>query len=661
MLKGTPLAPLTGVLDLRSPPDELPAGAMRWRQNFRTVDENKLRRGHGFEKLLSKETDYNNDDLHDQLLSLSGAIRQPPTLAFEAESSRGVRSLFVANESTIFQHNANTGNYKVAATGFGAGGTSANGIRFKAARQGDYVIFTNDYNSPRYHLLESASTPLVKEFDDLATIGLSKAAFVFVWKNVVFFADVEMDQQRFPFRIVWGDYDNPTSVDPLKAESIADLQDLDSNERILGGAVAGDVFIIYTTRGMWQITVVGGDNSFGFRRLYDGARNEYVGLLKYPNTLVSLGTTHLYVSDDKIYSFSPYQQLPSCEEWIHRASKKLMDELNPLACGAHIGGLDHDEVYFSIARVGDDNDCPSLTLRLNMRYKVADYLDYGFTTFSNFQPYYGQNIRDFILDNRICDLDSLTADGMGFVNEGLPRTIPGPTALFEPQSICTQTPLVVSGVTTEDYTGACDGDSLCALLDGAGIDDFCRKCDTARLFIAVSSNDWCLKQLNTVFYRELCTNPTASGTLVTDGYFASVGIYEQGGIESILRFAPAYSKDGDVVFTNLDLKFLAAAEEPANAVKLRVGISAQPADPNTDECGIVWHAHSDLLLKCITALTQGEHLSSNTQPYLRSNWNFVRRGHFIYIELRIVGTGGDAIFSGIVASLSEKSVSQKAS
>lgn len=736
MLKGTPLAPLTGVLDLRSPPDEMPAGSMRWRQNFRTTDENKLRRGHGYEKLLSNNS-YNNDDLHDQLLVLTESLRQPPTLLFESETSRGVRSLFVANESTIFQHNPNTGNYRVMGTGYGKGETSANGVRFKAARQGDYLIFTNDYNLPLYHLLDSGTSPILNEFEDLETIGLTKAALVFTWKNVVFFADVEMDNKRFPFRILWSDFDNPTSFDPFKAESIASSKDLDSNERILAFEVAGDVGILYTTRGMWQISVVGGEQSFGFKRLYDGGKNKFVGLLKYQNAIVNLGTTHLYLSDDKIYSFSPYQELPSAEEWIHRGSKKLFDELDPAACNAHIGGLDHDEVYFSVTRVGDANMCPSLTLRLNMRYKVADYMDVGFIAFSSFQPYYSQNVRDFIIDKSICTIEELTDQDMGFEDEGLPRSIPGPTAEFEPQTFCTATqsievfassntvsrergftdcflntgtphglvqgdtvritgvqgtgyngtvtvidapnpnrihyaaPIVdfpesltpdtnglVEGIfiTEDDTVSPCDEDSLCALLGDTRIDDICRKCDTARLFIAVASSDWCVKQLNTVFYRETCTNTDDAGTLDAIGYTASVGEYDQDEIVSLLRPAPAYSKDGDIVCHRFEVKFLAKVEDPVNVLKLRVGISAQPADPNTDQCGLVWHEHSDLDLKCLTNRTAAQHLTNNTQPYLRSDWVFERRGHFMYFEIKIEGTGGDAIFSGMVADVEEKSV-----
>lgn len=652
MIKGTPLAPLTGTLDLRSPPDEMPVGGLRWRQNFRSVEENKIRRGHGFNKFLSGSS-YNNDDLHDQLLYLSGDTRKPLTLLFEAESSYGARKLYVANASTVFEHNPNTGNYRIIGSGFGRDETTANGIRFEVAQQGDYLVFTNDYDAPMYYRLDSEE---MVEFPDLATIGLTKAAGVFTWKNVVFFFDVEMDSRRMPFRLVWGDYDNPTSFDPFKAESIAGFKDLDSNERILRFEVAGDVGILYTTRGMWQISVIGGEQSFAFNRLYDGAQNEYVGLLKYPKTLVSLGTTHLYLSDDKIFSFSPYQMLPSAEEWIHRGSKKLFSEMDPTACKSHVGGLDHDEIYFSVARVGDSNQCPSLTLRLNTRYKVADYIDHGFLAFSSSQPDYGKNVRDFMLDNRICTIEELNEDDMGFEKEGLPRSLPGPTAPFEPQTICTATPLVIDDeVTSEDYNVPnCDADSLCALLGDRRIDDECRRCDSARIFIAVSSQDWCIKQMNTVFFREICTNPTAVGTIEENGYMASVGTYSQAGYDSILRFAPAYSKDGDVTAHSFEVKYLAKAETPAQYIRLRVGLSAMPSDPNTDECRIVWHTHSNKELRCLTAKTAEQHLATNTQPYDRAGWNFVRSAHYIHFELKISGVGGDAEFSGVVVDLTEK-------
>lgn len=154
------LSPLTGVLDLRSSPDLIPQGGVRMRQNLQTVAEGKLSRGTGWAKLLTK-TGYNNSDFHDQLLTFGSGIRQPITLLHEAQSFAGVRSLFAATQSRIFRLSEHGGNWKMLGSGFGgAASTSASAPRFRAARVGDYIAFTNDWDKPKYHILEQVGSGL---------------------------------------------------------------------------------------------------------------------------------------------------------------------------------------------------------------------------------------------------------------------------------------------------------------------------------------------------------------------------------------------------------------------------------------------------------------------------------------------------------------------
>ncbi|HEU4343694.1 MAG TPA: hypothetical protein VFU31_19260 [Candidatus Binatia bacterium] len=727
---------------------------MRYRQNFRTVDRNKLQRAQGFRKLLATADPYNNEDLHDQLLSLTLGVRQPITLIFESESSRKQKSLFVATEGSIYALNNSTGNWSVLGSGYGQGGVDATGPRFKAARQGDYVIFTNDYNPPMYHVLEQGTSPLIREIDDLETIGLTKARHVWTWKNVVFFADVEMDQQRFPFRVVWGDFDNPTSFDPEKAESIAGTFDLNENEQILGGMPLGNVFLIYTTHGIWEMSVTGGEESFSFREAYPGNRFDFLGCLYYPETLINLGESHMYLGKDKIYTFNPYQQTPTAPEWVHAATKELFDNIDSGKCGVHIGHLDGDEAYFSYATSAAVAGCPDKTIRINKRYEVVDTIDAGFTAFAQFTPGSSPTIRDFILDNDICTVAQLDAEGFLFGNEGLPREIDGEDAAFEPQVIHTANPIHLGGtltvagagtaaantiytynaftkryvapngyyiertnptapdfygvetlhndaglslysnpltldgawatvtngtgpaptvtpdgdvLTVEDYEQATsDSDSLCALLNGQRLDDICRVCPSNRLFVAAFSDDWCLKQMNSGFAREKCTNPTATGETGDYGYSASVGEYEDQPYDSILRFGTLYNKDGDVIVERFQINYIAKpavypdpTDPTVPEVTLYIGASSQPMDPNTatrqsPPCGIVWHTRSTQEMKCLSNLTASQHLAAQSQPSLRADWNFWHTAPYIYVELFIEGTGANVEFSGVAGDVSLK-------
>lgn len=748
----TELSPLTGPLDLRSPPDLMANRSMRYRLNLRTVERSKLRRAEGFEKLLSQDP-YNNQDLHDQLLVLHNTARQPITLLFESESSRKQKSLFAGTEGQIFKLNNTTGNWEMLGYGFGRDGVTASGPRFKAARQGDYVVFTNDYDLPQYHILEQgypADGPFIQPIPDLDVIGLTKARHVWTWKNVVFFADVEMDGQRYPFRIVWGNFDDPLSFDPSKADSIAGSKDLNANEQILGGMALGNVFLIYTTHGIWEMSAVGGEQSFDFREAYPGNRSDFLGVLKYPNSLVNVGDHHIYLGSDKIYWFNPYMAAPEAPEWIHAATKDLFSEIDSELCEVHIGHLDGDEIYFSYATVGATADCPNRTIRINKRYEVVDLIDIGFSAFCEFTPGSSPTIRDFILNNDICTADELNDADLLFKDEGLPLDVDGETAAFVPQVVHTANPIhfmgavtvtdagdpAVDGVytyeastgryvhpdgyyiqrtnptapdyfgietlydvvgtslytnpltlagawanvtggagpaptvtpngdvlTVEDYNQVTsDSDSLCALLGDQSFDSICQVCPRNRLFIAAYSADWCIKQMNSGFARETCSNPTGVGTVGEFGYTSSIAAYTRVGYDSILRFGTLYNKDGDVVVERFQLNYLALPEQfdDQAQIVLHVGVSAQPIDPNdgppdASTCGIKWYERSTKDLICLSNLTAAQHAAGKTQPSLNLHWNFFHCGPYMYLQLKMDGTGGNVEFSGVSGNVSLRS------
>src|SRR6188474_2000184 len=63
------IKPLTGGFDVRSSPDSVPLGLWRYRQNVTVTDNDGNCRRPGWPKLFDNDR-YNNEDLHDQLLSL---------------------------------------------------------------------------------------------------------------------------------------------------------------------------------------------------------------------------------------------------------------------------------------------------------------------------------------------------------------------------------------------------------------------------------------------------------------------------------------------------------------------------------------------------------------------------------------------------------------
>lgn len=651
MSKPLTVAPLTGVLDVRSSPDLMPKGSLRMRQNLQTVDENKLRRGCGWSKLLSR-SQYNNQDFHDQLLTFGGSVREPVTLLYESESSRKIRTLWLATQSRIACLKEVTGNWKVIGTGLGGGaGTDCLGPRFKAAVQGDYMIFTNNFDRPKVHRLEQPpfDSTLLADIEDLETIGLSKAGLVWAWRNVVFLADVEMDGERFGYRVVWSNYNNPTSFDPAKPESITGFKDLEFGERILAGApTTSNTYLLYTTKRIWEISVVGGEQVFGWRVAYDGTKTDETGILQYENTLVDIGGDHLYMAKDRFYLFNAYRSAPDPIEWMHRADELLYKDLDASACSAHIGFFHDGEAFFSVKRT-DDTGCPGVTLRVETQYKVVDLLDHGFTAATNFRSQEIPSIRDFIIDKRICTADELDTQGYGWDNEGLPAPVQVPTAAFEPQVFYTATPKEIeTGLETEDWDQeSADADSLCALLGDLRLDDLCRGCESPSMLVLASAQDLCLKEYDTVFYRERCANPTAVGTTGSLGYTSAAGSYILDGYTSLMRFAPLFVERSNVTIERLQVTGIPAAQGTASLIGLRIGASGQTADPNDDRCLIVWHSHSLKQLKCFTNRTAAQHLQKGSVPSQVLEWKFWRVARNIFIELRIDGTGGDCVLSGV--------------
>lgn len=657
-MKGMPVAPLTGVLDLRSNPDLMPPGAVRMRQNLQTKGVSKLVRGCGWAKLLDG-SGYNNQDLHDQLLTFSpGATRKPVTLLFPAEMPQGPRFLFAGTQSQIAILNEYSGDWRVLGSGFGGKdnpGPSA--PRFKAAQVDAFVCFTNDFDPPQYHVLDSGVDQPLNPFPDLYLIGVTRAAVCWSFHGCLFLADVVMDGQRFPNMILWSDYQNPTSFDPAKLNSITGQEFLNPGEQILAALPFGNTMVIYTNENIWSMTIVGGDQSFDFGVIYSGHDNRSVGLLKYPNTLVSVGDEHAYLAEDALYTFSPYYIKPTRPEWAHYSTPALYDTLDKSNCQVPVAHHHDCELFMSVPRVGAPGGMPDITLRFQLDWKVADIIDHGFSAFANYQSFSSPTIRDFAIQYGICTEAGLAALGYPMGQEGLPKPPVSPLVDSAPTCFYTTHTQTIDGVVVEDWTQpSADPNSLCAAMGDLSLDDFCRRCGADTIMVAASSQDWCLKDLGKVFYREQCLNPTGAGTTSSDGYSSSIGNYVLNGYDSILRFAPAFLAgvpgDPPLVSEALKLDYEAVVASQPASVSLRIGVSAQPTDPNGPN--LLWFQHSSKLLEYQTDKTAAQHLAAGTIPAKIARWTYYREGRMLCPELRISGTGGQATLTRVTMDAKPK-------
>ncbi len=681
--KKVALRPLAGGLDVRSLPDLLPYGSFRWMENILATAQEKICRRPGFEKLLSEVDSYNNHDLHDQLIqagcsdedyqssnepaedfessseddedfencSQATATRQPIYTLFEAVNDGGLSRLMAATQNRIYVLNNEIGNWKIIADIYGGTPqTNCTSIPWNMAQVENTVAMTNNVDKPLVWIYDQPTETngqSVNEIADLNELNITAARCTASWKGLLFFANLVSDGARVDSMIVWSDFRKPLSFIPAADVSLAGRHILGSGETILAMKPLGDSLLIYTTRGIWEAQVIGGDEILSFRQRYSEPFGS-VGCLAYPNTLVSDGDSHYYFGKDGIYQFSLFNAKPIRVDWIHRASSVIFDELDPNSCSPQVGGYNAitKEIYFSWSRSGEN--CPYRTLVLNVDYKMSSIIERGFTAFVNYGPDDAASVRSFLVGNCICPATSLpleTREG-GYCTEPEEQVCEA-----EPQSIYSSTPLVLydGALETEDYTQIeADEDSLCALLLINTFEELCRgetsadECNAEQKFVMALSDDFCLKQYGGIYAHEINTDRESCGT------------YELQGYDTIIRSGPIDFRAPEALknVRRFIFDFIAAEQTVPSKVYLRMGASHNPSDPNYDACDILWRAIGSRNLDCPSSKSAARHISEGTRVGLGTEWATFIEGRYIYWELKISGTGGSACFSGVTLDVS---------
>lgn len=631
------IAPMTGMLDDRSSPDLMEAGSWRSRVNLISTDKTTLARMPGFSRYGD-----NNSDLHDQLIPLctgTPAIEIPSMLA-EVMSTSGNRRLIAATKSRLYALNETTGNWIVLAWGLAGGNSLIH--RWTCAAVGDSVVFTNDYDVPMYWALgnfpKTADEEVVLPHPCVEDLNITKVGTVYAWKGFCFFADVEMDGVRYANRILWSNFQDALDFDPGVDGTQASKCDLEYGERILGISELGDYLLFYTNRGIWRATIVSGDEGINFMKAYHSERS-YEGILSYRRTLVNLGDVHVYCGIDGVYQFGASMTKPERIDWVYQATATMWSTLSKSACDLHVAGYDSDRrlIYISYAEDSSLVTAPTRTLVLDMKNLTASFMDAGFYCFTSYRPDATLNLRDFLLQYCVCAVNDMTAsDGLGFIREGLPATLTAGTCTQAPTSIYRDSTLGLPENTNLEPSVT----SLCSILEASGIskiEDFCRMCESDVRFIGVSTIDKCLKELGSVYARDICINAaTGTGTTVTLGYRSFTGTYVANGYYSSISTGPIYW-DGKI--RGVRLYFQADAQAVSAEIVLRVGLSNQPYDP-IDDFGttqILWHEQT-INKRYLTAQSDrsgAQHLAAKTLPVDTIYWPLSITGKYVYIELTI--------------------------
>lgn len=642
-MKRVRIGPPTGFMDRRSNPEDTPVNGYRTVLNWSVQQKLKLCRSTGWRKLLDRD-DYVNFDLHDQLHAITGVSdRRPITFLFEASSANKTKVLLAGHDQTVFALLLGTGTYRVL-------NTTPMGVedqtRWSATQNGEIVILTNDYDAPVYWPFDGTELSAI---DDLATIGVTRAAVVATWNNFTFYMNVVENGTTKTFKIFWSDLDKPLSLVPAD-DSLAGSLELNTDESILAAKPLGNVLLIYTTRRIWQLSLAGGqvgDEVFSAAVRYDPEDGE--ACLAYKNTLVNTGEEHIYASHEGIYSYTLFKQKPILIEWVNRASSYIYDTLDKSRCDWFVAGFNPERREITYSWVDQNVDLPTSSLVLNTEFPFSSIVDHGFTAFTVCQPNEPvQTLKDWILDECICDTTEYAEHFGENDNEGGPCVAPDAVICADqPDSLYTTTTQALEDdIVMEDWNAEPSVNSLCSRLTET-ISQLCAnvarrdECNAGRLFVMASADDLCLKEVSASFYREVCTN------------FEGCGVYALVGYKSLLRSGPLEFKDvsNEKRMSAFLVEAVAAASLEPGQMGLRVGVSSMALDSNDETCGIVWYEEDPRSLDCI-AVDPATHASEKTRPDGDLSWPTFAIGQWMYYELTVENPDADVVDSGASVCIS---------
>lgn len=390
--------PLTGVLDTRSRPADIPPGGFRYKQNFAVNSEGKLCRRDGHQRsfsdvlydnngvLLSDPShgagsNYHNHDHHHQ-----GATREPINFLYESTSSAGIRRLFDGTQSRISVLDSDAGTWTDIATGYGTPGS-----RWHADELQDVIIFVNNFNGPLSADITAPYTPgPVSSIGDLNTLQMTRCRVVVQFQGFMLLMNVDEGGLTYSSRIRWSDLNLPKSYAVTGPPSLAGFQDLDYGDEILAAAEMMGSLYVYTRRSIWKVSIAGTTTDvFSFTRVYTEPKNQ-AGCLTFPDTLVSTGSEHWYMARDGIYNFNPYIAAPERQDWLHRADGMIYrtptTQMDTAFCPSPVAEYfpNERELWFSWPSIGQKG-INNLTMVAQIEQKTADLVDTGYTVLCNFR------------------------------------------------------------------------------------------------------------------------------------------------------------------------------------------------------------------------------------------------------------------------------------
>ena len=374
------LHPLTGMMDTRSRPADIPAGGFRWKENFAVTSDGKLCRRQGFERWTPNTGTITNGDFH-----FRNGTREPVTFMFESTTGDGARRFFCGTQSDLWLLDQSTGLYNRIASGLGADGS-----RWHAAELQDTILFVNNNDLVRFWQPGFGEVQILTGLS--MNVNIATAAVVVSYNGFMIVMNIVRDGLRKSSEVYWSDINNPTvwDLDNTITGSLAGFQDLDYGDEILAAAPLLGALYIFTRRAIWRMMPSGDPTTiFAFTKIYSEPKNQS-GCLAFPNTLVSDGENLYYMGRDGIYRYNPYIPVPVRDDWLHRADgliyRKLDTQMDAAYCAAPVAEYvpSNREIWISWPDT-TSGGINNWTLVAQVEQHTADVVDHGFTSMVNFR------------------------------------------------------------------------------------------------------------------------------------------------------------------------------------------------------------------------------------------------------------------------------------
>lgn len=568
---------------------------------------------------------YCGGDLH-----YRDGCREAVTMLGEIVTSTG-RKLIAGTMSRVYEYNQSAGNWRILADGLGNAGYTAeqcgcNSVRGSMATMGLYLLYTNGFDYPSIYLLgeiqDNCERKDLVPISDLVALGITRAGGVVVWKGFAIFFDITEAGTRMGGTFIWSDLEDPTSY--IESDtSLAGRISVAVGQTILAMAPLGNWLMCYTDKGIYRITLVGGEDVFNVEEIKGVGGNA----LKFKYSLMVTGSAHLWLGESDVLYFSQFDVAPMHVPWITRAAGMIFNgiseddaEYGPVnrdACNLVTGGWNEETREAWLSYPTGDNVCPNVTLRFNLKFNAADFIDHGFTSMLTFRADLRPTVGQWMEDMGICARATLVAMGP---KDGPPCS--------ELQDAVVNAPLYIRNPQeSEDYP--VHPDSLCARLTGKSMDDYCVDCSSPPTFVIASAEDFALKQAeDDHYYREIL-----AGTIGDyDAYSCTGQFYTYVGYDTVMQTgADDFRTDDEKITKMIGLEAEPLPQSTPSTLEMEVGYGSQSG------C-LTWVPIRTLPFECHVAT-----------PGLRSDYTFYfptwRRGRYIGSRFRIGGIGGGGLFT----------------